>query len=76
MARTRIVVDLSTGQQTAVPYTSEEEAAADAAYDEWLSVVSDAALNEQQKQDAKDEAAALVQSGDIEGAFSKLLELL
>ncbi len=33
MARTRIVVDLSTGQQTEVPYTPEEEAAADAAYE-------------------------------------------
>lgn len=33
MARTRIVVDLSTGQQTEVPYTPEEETAADAAYE-------------------------------------------
>lgn len=33
MARTRIVVDLPTGQQTEVPYTPEEEAEADAAYE-------------------------------------------
>ena len=31
MARNRIVVDLSTGQQSTIPYTPEEEAAADAA---------------------------------------------
>lgn len=33
MARSRIVVDLATGEQTIVPYTPEEEAAADAAYE-------------------------------------------
>jgi hypothetical protein len=32
MARTHVVLDVGTGVQTEIPYTSEEEAAADAAY--------------------------------------------
>jgi hypothetical protein len=34
------------------------------------------ALDDRQKQTAKDEAAALAKSGDFEAAFSKLLELI
>jgi hypothetical protein len=33
MARERIVINLASGEQTVVPYTLEEEAAADAAYE-------------------------------------------
>lgn len=83
MARTRIVVDLATGQQTEVAYTPEEEAEADAAYEAEQASLSEilpgkngAALDKRQKQTAKDEAAALAKAGDFEAAINKLSELL
>jgi hypothetical protein len=83
MARTRIVVDLSTGQQTEVAYTSEEEAEADAAYEAEQMTKSTAtaeqngaALDERQKQTAKEDARALLNAGKTNDAVLKLMELL
>lgn len=38
--------------------------------------INGAALDERQRQTAKDEAAALAKAGDLEAAFTKLLELI
>lgn len=44
MTRTHIVVDLSTGSQSEVDYTPEEEAQADADYAAWLAAIGDPPL--------------------------------
>lgn len=82
MTRSRIVVDLSTGEQSVVPYTLEEEAEADAAYEAdqarksaATAEANGAALDERQKKTAKDEAAALAKSGDYKAAILKLVEI-
>lgn len=83
MARTRLVIDLATGERSVVPYTAEEEAAADAAYEAEQVARSAAtaeangiALDQRQKETAKGEAAALWKAGKEEAAFNKLLEMI
>jgi hypothetical protein len=86
MARTRIVIDLSTGQQSEVPYTPEEEAAADAAYaaEHEARTAADAeangaALEVRRRDEAKDEISKLAEKGDlasVAAALKKAIELI
>jgi hypothetical protein len=83
MPRFARTINLATGAETLVPFTPEEEAAADAAAEaeqaRLSEVVADkngAALDTRQRKTAKDEAAALAKSGDLEAAFHKILELI
>jgi hypothetical protein len=83
MPRFARTIDLATGEETLVPFTPEEEAAADASAaaelarkSEAVTEANGAALDERQKKTAKDEAAALAKSGDLEAAFHKILELI
>jgi len=83
MTRYARTINLATGQETLVPFTPEEEAAADAAAADQVAQLSadivennGIALDARQRETAKDEAAALAKAGDFEAAFNKVLELL
>ncbi len=86
MARTRIVVNLSTGEQETIAYTPEEEAEADAAYEAEQkektaadAKANGAALEVRRRDEAKDEIAQLAEKGDTASlalALKKALELI